>query len=212
MGTEAGVLDRPEVARVVAERQAAGERGVFTNGVFDLLHLGHVTYLRQARALGDFLVVGVNGDASTRRLKGPKRPLVPARERAALLAALACVDYVTIFDEPTAVATVAALRPAIYVKGGDYAGAGHDRPVFVTAEALRRMLEGDPPARPALAGLAERLPEARTIAAYGGSLALMRYVPDHSTTDLIERIVERYGEPATGTPGGADADAGTGGG
>lgn len=202
------VLDRRAAARVVSDRQAAGERGVFTNGIFDLLHIGHVSYLRQARALGDFLVVGVNSDASTRRLKGPMRPLVPERERAELLAALACVDYVTIFDESTAETIVAALRPAVYVKGGDYAGAGRDSNVLVTSEALRRILEGDAREYPTLAGLAARLPEAEAVAAYGGTLALIRYVPDHSTTELIERIVERYAEPETGAPRTASANGG----
>ncbi len=206
------ILSRDEATHTVAERQADGERAVFTNGIFDLLHIGHVTYLRQSRALGDFLVVGVNSDASTRRLKGPKRPLVPERERAAMLAALACVDYVTIFDEPTAETTVAALRPAIYVKGGDYAGSGRESSAFsdvlLPPEALRRILEGDDSDSPALAGIAARLPEARTVAAYGGSLALIRYVPEHSTTELIERIVKRYAEPETGAPGGAGASGG----
>ena len=197
------VAGREQIARIVAERQAAGERGVFTNGVFDLLHLGHVTYLRQARALGDFLVVGVNSDASTRRLKGPKRPLVPERERAALLAALACVDYVTIFSESTAEATVADLHPAVYVKGGDYAGGAHDSNILLAPEQLRRILEGDTRDYPMLAGLAARLPEARTVASYGGSLALIRYLPERSTTDLIERIAERYAKPETRAPGAA---------
>lgn len=205
MSDEPRVVDRPAAAHIVAERQAAGERAVFTNGVFDLLHLGHVTYLRQARALGDFLVVGVNSDASTRRLKGPKRPLVPEHERAGLLAALACVDLVTIFDEPTAEATIAALRPSVYVKGGDYAGAGRDSNVLVTGDALRRILEGNAHEHPALAGLASRLPEASVVAGYGGTLALIRYLPDHSTTELIERIVERYAEPETGASRAASA-------
>ena len=93
---------------------------VFTNGVFDLLHLGHVQYLEQARALGDLLVIGLNSDASTRRLKGPQRPLIPEAERAALLLSLRAVDAVTIFADPTAEQLVAALQPDVYVKGGDY--------------------------------------------------------------------------------------------
>ena len=210
-GGAGGILSREEVARLVARRQEAGERGVFTNGVFDLLHVGHVTYLRQARALGDFLVVGLNSDSSTRRLKGRRRPLVPERERAAVVAALACVDYVMIFDEPTAEATVAALCTAVYVKGGDYAGAGPGAAagdVVLRPDALRRIVNGDDTDFPALAGLAERLPEARTVAAYGGTLALIRYLPEHSTTELIERIVERYAEPQTGAQGGAGASGG----
>jgi rfaE bifunctional protein nucleotidyltransferase chain/domain len=109
-------------ARVAALR-AAGGRLVVTNGCFDLLHVGHVRYLQAARRLGDFLAVGVNSDASVRALKGPERPLVPEHERAEVLAALACVDAVVIFAEPTAERLVARLRPEIYVKGDDYAEA-----------------------------------------------------------------------------------------
>lgn len=96
-------------------------RLVFTNGVFDLLHRGHVSYLVEARALGDLLVVGINTDASVRRLsKGPERPLVPALDRAWLLAALECVDLVTFFDEDTPRDLIARLLPDVLVKGGDY--------------------------------------------------------------------------------------------
>lgn len=99
----------------------AGRRLVFTNGHFDLLHVGHLDYLERARALGDALYIGLNGDASTARLKGAGRPLVPAAERARLLAALAPVDAVITFDDDTAIVLVRALRPDIYAKGGDYA-------------------------------------------------------------------------------------------
>lgn len=101
--------------------RAAGKTLVFTNGHFDLLHVGHLDYLEKARALGDVLFVGLNGDASTRRLKGAGRPLVPAMERARLLAALLPVDGVIIFDDDTADGLILALKPDIYVKGGDYA-------------------------------------------------------------------------------------------
>lgn len=94
---------------------------VFTNGCFDLLHRGHVTYLEAARALGDILIVAVNSDRSVRALKGPTRPLTPAEDRAHVLAALACVDCVVEFDDDTAERLVQRLRPDIYVKGGDYA-------------------------------------------------------------------------------------------
>ena len=193
------VLSRGALAARVAERQRSGERAVFTNGVFDLLHLGHVTYLQRARALGDFLIIGLNSDASARRLKGPRRPLVPEAERAELLAALSCVDYITIFGENTAEALVAALRPAIYVKGGDYAGgdaAAGD--MLLGGDELLRVLAGETGSPSALADLARRLPEARTVAAYGGTLGLLAYLPGHSTTELIERIVHRYGAPEAG--------------
>ena len=97
-----------------------GKRIVFTNGCFDILHIGHLRYLQEARAIGDCLVVGLNTDDSVRRLKGPERPFVPELERAEMLAGFACVDYVALFSEPTAVEIVRELRPDIYVKGGDY--------------------------------------------------------------------------------------------
>ena len=102
--------------------RAAGEALVFTNGVFDLLHRGHVEYLEEAAAFGDRLVVGINSDDSVRRLKGPRRPIVPESERAELVAALACVDAVEIFPEDTPATALQRLRPDVWVKGGDYAG------------------------------------------------------------------------------------------
>ena len=101
-------------------RRADGKRIVATNGCFDLLHLGHVRYLQAARELGDCLVVGLNSDRSVRRLKGAGRPINHQEERAEMLAALASVDYVAIFDEDTAHNLLRAIRPDIYVKGGDY--------------------------------------------------------------------------------------------
>ncbi len=100
--------------------RAAGKTIVSTNGVFDVLHVGHVRYLRAARRLGDCLVVAVNSDACTRHLKGPGRPFVPEAERMEMLAALACVDFVTLFEEPTPEAVLDVVRPAIHAKGGDY--------------------------------------------------------------------------------------------
>lgn len=142
---------------------------VFTNGVFDLLHIGHLRYLEAARALGDVLVVGLNGDASVRRIKGPQRPLIAQDERAALLLGLRAVDYVTIFNEPTAEHMVAALQPDVYVKGGDY----------------RLSDEVAQPGKP--------LPEAAVVQRYGGRVELIPYVAGRSTTELIQRIVEHYG-------------------
>jgi len=187
------LLAEGALAALVAARQAAGERAVFTNGIFDLLHLGHVQYLRRARALGDFLVVGVNSDASARGRKGPGRPFVPEDERAELLAALACVDYTVVFGDDTAERLVGRLRPAIYAKGGDYAGAGtwagaRGGDWLLGPEELRRVAAGGAGAPPELVGLAERLPEARVVAGYGGRLALLAYQPGHSTTALIARI------------------------
>lgn len=107
-------------ALIEAERNK-GKRIVFTNGCFDLLHAGHVKYLQKARSLGDLLVLGLNSDASVRRLKGPKRPLIDQEERAHLLAALDCIDYVVVFDEDTPLELITALKPYILAKGGDYA-------------------------------------------------------------------------------------------
>ncbi len=117
----AQVLDRSALAEVVRAAQADGKVVVTTNGCFDLLHVGHIRYLEEARRLGDILLVGVNSDACVRRIKGPDRPVVRDVERAEILAALACVDYVTVFDEPTPCELLAALRPNVHVKGGDYA-------------------------------------------------------------------------------------------
>src|SRR4051795_7411755 len=110
------IVTRLELPGLGAAARQAGQRVVFTNGIFDLVHVGHLRYLRAARALGDLLVVGLNDDASTTRLKGPGRPLVPQEERAELLAALDAVDYATIFAGDSPGALVAALRPEVYAK------------------------------------------------------------------------------------------------
>ena len=115
------VTTRDELVSLLAECRQRQQRVVFTNGCFDLMHIGHVRYLQAARNLGDLLVVGVNSDGSVRALsKGPDRPIVPDVQRAEVLAALACVDYVVIFSEPDPGALIAALQPDILVKGGDW--------------------------------------------------------------------------------------------
>lgn len=162
--TRQKMMERAALTAIVRQRQQQGERAVFTNGCFDLLHLGHVRYLQEARALGDFLIIGLNDDTGVRLLKGPGRPLVPQQERAELLAALAFVDYVTIFSEPTAGPLVEQVQPAVYVKGGDYAQARSQQPDL------------------------SRLPEARVVESYGGMVRLISYLPRHSTTALIEAI------------------------
>jgi len=116
----AGSLPDPAREQIEGWR-AAGERVVFTNGVFDLLHRGHVEYLEEAAALGDRLVVGLNDDASVRRLKGPERPLVSEDERAELVAALACVDLAVLFTEDTPARLIREVAPDVLVKGGDWA-------------------------------------------------------------------------------------------
>ena len=156
------IVSLEEAQAVRAKLQIEGKTVVFTNGHFDLLHVGHVDYLQRARALGDVLIVGLNSDVSTRALKGEKRPIVPQGERARMLAALACVDYVVIFEETTANSLVEALKPDLYVKGGDWD-------------------KGRTP------------PEAEVVAGYGGQVRILPYLPQHSTTRLIETIVERFG-------------------
>ena len=108
------------LAEIVAKRQLAGERVVLTNGVFDLLHVGHARYLAEARTLGDALVIAVNSDESVRGFKDPLRPIVPLAERMEMLASLACVDYVVPFETRTPVPLIERVCPAVYVKGGDY--------------------------------------------------------------------------------------------
>ena len=131
---------------------------VLTNGCFDLLHVGHLRYLRQARALGDRLVVAVNDDESTRRIKGPGRPILPVEERLELLLALDCVDAVIAFSEPTAEDVVRALRPEIYAKGGDYGSSGRVPPEAALAIEL------------------------------GGSAHYLSFTSGRSTSNLIQHI------------------------
>jgi rfaE bifunctional protein nucleotidyltransferase chain/domain len=141
-----------------AARRASGKKLVVTNGCFDLLHLGHVTYLEAARNQGDALLVGVNSDAAARELKGPDRPLNCETDRAAVLAALASVDGVCIFAEKTATRFLSAARPDIYVKGGDY-----------TLATLNQ-------------------DERRTVEQAGGRIVIIPIVPGKSTTALLERV------------------------
>jgi len=125
----AKVCTREEVTRIAGALHAAGRRVVFTNGCFDLLHVGHIRYLQRARAFGDCLILGLNSDASVRRLKGEKRPLIGELDRAHVLAALACVDHVVVFDDDTPLELIRAVHPDVLVKGGDYtreAVVGHE--------------------------------------------------------------------------------------
>jgi D-beta-D-heptose 7-phosphate kinase/D-beta-D-heptose 1-phosphate adenosyltransferase len=114
------ILSRAAARTAVRTAQRAGETIVFTNGCFDLLHVGHVRSLEQARSFGDRLLVAVNRDASVRRIKGPRRPIVPERQRAEVLAALGCVDWVVLFGQETPISLIRALRPDVLAKGGEY--------------------------------------------------------------------------------------------
>lgn len=114
------VLPREELATALAARRNRGDRIVFTNGCFDILHVGHARYLAQARALGDLLVVGLNSDASVRGLKGSRRPLIPEAERAEMLSHLESVDFVCLFDELRPDNLIEVVKPNIHAKGGDY--------------------------------------------------------------------------------------------
>ncbi|MDP9419844.1 MAG: D-glycero-beta-D-manno-heptose 1-phosphate adenylyltransferase, partial [Actinomycetota bacterium] len=147
------------VHEVVARVRAGGGTVVATGGCFDLLHAGHVHMLRAARALGDALVVLLNSDESVRRLKGPDRPLQGQDDRAAVLAALDCVDAVVIFDEDTPVEALERLRPDVFAKGADYAVAD--------------------------------LPEAATLASWGGETVVVPYLQGRSTTRLLEEAIRR---------------------
>jgi rfaE bifunctional protein nucleotidyltransferase chain/domain len=152
------VLSIDALADISAALAKDGKRLVVTNGCFDLLHLGHVRYLQAARALGDALAVGVNGDASVRSLKGEGRPLNNERDRAEVLAALRCVDYVAVFAEVRATQFLERVRPAIYVKGGDY-----------TPESLNSEERG-------------------ALARIGAEIRIIPFEAGYSTTGIIERM------------------------
>ena len=154
------VLPYEQLAQLGDDLRRGGRRIVFTNGHFDLLHIGHLRYLQAARNLGDALVVGVNDDRVTTERKGPSRPILPEAERAELLAGLACVDFVTLFHEATAAACVERLKPDVYVKGGDYAPGG------------------------------AVLPEAEVVRAHGGEVVILPLVEGRSTTDIVTAIRE----------------------
>ena len=152
------VLTLPQAARWAAAARRRGQTLVATNGCFDLVHFGHISYLQRARNLGDLLVVGLNGDRSVRLLKGPGRPLVPQQQRAKVLAALACVDAVVIFPERRAHRFLGTVQPDIYVKGGDY------RPETLDAR------------------------ERAVLTAIGSKVRILPFVKGFSTTRLVAKI------------------------
>ena len=144
MNTSAKILSRDSAIERIAEHRRRGQRIVLANGCFDLLHVGHVRYLEGARREGDVLVVGINSDASERLLKGDGRPILPAQARAALVAALAVVDYVIIFDEPNVEALLTALRPHVHAKGTDYTVETVPERALAAQLGVRIAVVGDP--------------------------------------------------------------------
>ena len=151
-----------EIIRLRSHFREVGKKLVFTNGCFDILHVGHVRYLNHARSLGDILVVGINSDRSVREIKGESRPIVPEEERAEILAALTCVDFVFIFDDPTPKQIIEAIVPDVLVKGADW---------DITAIVGRDTVENA-----------------------GGIVSNIPLVEGASTTDLIKKVLERFGE------------------
>jgi D-glycero-beta-D-manno-heptose 1-phosphate adenylyltransferase len=137
------ITGREDLAALLAHQRAAGKRIALANGIFDLLHVGHVRYLEAARREADLLVVALNSDRSARALKGPGRPLVPEAERAEILAALACVDYVTVFDEETAADLIATIAPDVHCKGTDYSAEGVPERQAVLQAGGRIRIVGD---------------------------------------------------------------------
>ncbi len=160
MNSLAKILSRSDLPAWRESLRRAGRRLAVTNGCFDLLHAGHVAYLEAARQAADALLVAVNSDASVRRLKGPQRPINHEADRARVLAALACVDAVTIFEEPDARAVLELLAPEVYVKGGDY-----------TLETINQ-------------------DERRLVEKLGGRVLILPGVPGLSTTGLLKRLQE----------------------
>lgn len=142
--TEAKILSLNGLCERLAAHRRRGQRIVLANGCFDLLHVGHVRYLQAARREGDVLVVGINNDTSVAKLKGSGRPLLPARERAALVAALAAVDYVVVFDGATVAPLISALRPHVHAKGTDYTPETVPEREAVRAAGGRVAIVGDP--------------------------------------------------------------------
>ncbi|HEY1249679.1 MAG TPA: adenylyltransferase/cytidyltransferase family protein [Thermoanaerobaculia bacterium] len=142
--TGSKILPRDAFVETAGRARAAGKSLVLANGAFDLLHVGHVRYLEAARREGDWLGVAVNSDGSVGRAKGPGRPILPEAERAEIVAALACVDAVTVFDEDSPAALIGAIRPEVHAKGTDYAAAAVPERSVVAAYGGRTAIVGDP--------------------------------------------------------------------
>jgi len=151
-----------ELVQIREQARLRHQKVVWTNGCYDILHAGHVLYLQSAKQLGDLLILGLNSDASVRQSKGPSRPIIDQEQRAIVLDALSCVDYIALFDDPSPYNMIAALQPDIYAKGGDYT-------LDTINQAERRLVEG-----------------------YGGEIALLRGIDGLSTTAVIKKILQTY--------------------
>ncbi len=161
------VKNLDELLKIRRDAREQNLRVVWTNGCYDILHAGHVTYLQKSKQLADLLIVGLNSDRSIRATKGPLRPIVDENERAIVISALACVDYVIIFQEDSPLNIIEKLKPDIYAKGGDY-----------TIDTINQE-------------------ERRLVESYGGEIALIPGVEGNSTTAVINRILRAYGSVMT---------------
>ena len=153
-----------QLKTITTRLKAAGKKVVWTNGCYDIMHVGHILYLEKARSLGDVMVVGLNSDASVRAFKGPLRPIVQESQRAKLLSAMTCVDYVVIFDEPSPMKLIELIEPDIFAKGGDY-----------TLDSLNQK-------------------ERKLVEGYGGEIALLAGIDGMSTSNIISKILKAYKE------------------
>lgn len=155
------LLDRCDIPRVTALQRSEDKRIVFTNGCFDIIHPGHIKLLREARAQGDCLILGLNTDASIKHIKDPRRPILTQEERVDVLSAIDCIDYIALFDEPTPLELIKIIVPDVLVKGGDWTP--------------------------------ETVVGAEIVTANGGKVVIVDLKNGFSTTNLIQRIVSRYG-------------------
>ncbi len=159
MSTRSKILTVSSLFPKLEKLRRSGRKIVFTNGCFDILHIGHVSYLEESRKKGDVLVIGLNSDASVKKIKGPNRPIVPQSERAYILSALEVVDFVVIFEEVTPLRLIEKLKPHVLVKGADWKG--------------------------------KEVAGADVVKSYGGKMAFIKFVPRHSSTNIIETILKR---------------------
>ncbi|MGC1401545.1 MAG: D-glycero-beta-D-manno-heptose 1-phosphate adenylyltransferase [Thermodesulfobacteriota bacterium] len=155
------IIPRTRIKNLIGDLRNQGQKTVFTNGCFDLLHVGHVRYLQEARTLGNRLIIGLNSDLSVRSIKDPHRPLIPEDQRAEVLAALECIDYITLFNEADPLELIKEIRPDVLVKGADW-------PM-------------------------DKIVGADLVHSYGGEVRRVELVPSISTSDIINRILSRYG-------------------